>query len=220
MSKRKLIVIGGGEHARVVMEAARSCPDQWIVLGYCDLKPVPETEQRLDIPWLGNDASALRVHRQEAWFVLGVGCVGVNTGRAEIVTRFAADTRWGTIVHAAATVSPTATVGLGAVVLAGAVVNTGAVLGDHVIVNTGAIIEHDVCLGPFVHIGPAAALGGGAALGRGSYLGLGARVRDHIQVGVNVTVGMGAAVIAPVPDGTTVVGIPAKPLRSGYVDNP
>ena len=44
MSERAgLIVVGGGEHARVVIEAARSQPARWEILGFTDPRPCPET---------------------------------------------------------------------------------------------------------------------------------------------------------------------------------
>ena len=81
---------------------------------------------------------------------------------------------------------------------------------EKVIVNTAAVIEHDVLVGPLVHVSPAAAIGGGACILAGAVVGLGARVRDHVTVGANAFVGMGAVVVADVPAGQTVVGVPAR----------
>jgi len=215
----KLIVIGGGEHARVVMEAAQSQPNEWFLLGYSNLEPVPETDKRIKIPWLGDDKTVFDKYGQEACFVVGVGSVGVTPRRVTIADKFTSQgTRWGTVVHAKAIVSTSATLHEGVTVMAGAIINSGAVVHRHAIINTAAIIEHDVRIEEFAHVGPGVALGGGCSVGQRSYLGLGSRVRDHVRVGNSVTVGMGSVVIGAVEDGFTVVGVPAKTLRSSRVN--
>src|ERR1700676_2242430 len=46
---RDLIVIGGGEHARVVIEAALTVPGQWHVVGFVDPSACEETAARLNV---------------------------------------------------------------------------------------------------------------------------------------------------------------------------
>lgn len=213
---RGLIVVGGGEHARVVIEAARSRPDLWKLLGFVDPLPRAETRERLGVLHLGDDGHGLALADGDVFFVLGVGSVGVTPAREEVVARYAAPpAQWATVVHERAWVSPTAALEPGVVVSAGAVVNSGAQLGRHVVVNTGAVVEHDVVLGEYVQVGPGAVIGGGTRVGRGSYLGLGSRVRDHVNLGRDVMVAMGAVVVRPLADGEVVWGVPARPRRSG-----
>ena len=49
-------------------------------------------------------------------------------------------------------------------------------------------------------------------MGEGSYLGIGCRIRDRVNIGSNVRVGMGAVVLNSVPDGRVVIGVPAKDM--------
>lgn len=211
---KNLIVIGGGGHARVVIEAARTRPDLWNVIGFTDPQPCEETCDRLDIDHLGDD-DGYAPSRLYSWYVLGVGGVGVSAVRKNLVERYGdAGSRWAAVIHAEATVSPTADIGAGTVIFAGAVVNVGARIGEHCVINTGAIVEHDVVVGSFTQVGPGAAIGGGASVGAGSYLGLGCRIRDHIRIGHRVLVGMGAVVVADVEDELAVAGVPAQPIRT------
>jgi len=215
-----LIVLGGGEHARVVIEAARTQGDRWAVQGYV----APEaTEIGDDVPWLGNDAAlAARLddlaRSDRPWLVLGFGGGETAAGlaaRSATTARFGPDARWATVVHATAWISPTATLRDGAVVLAQAVVNAGAHVGRHAIVNSGAIVEHDVRVGDGSHVAPGAAIGGGTHIGENAFIGLGARVRDHLEIGAGAVAGMGAVVVESIAAGATVVGVPARPYERG-----
>ena len=163
----ELIVIGGGEHSRVVIEAVRSHPEPWRIIGFVDPLPCRETVDRMQVERLGgNDAVA---KFPDAGLVLGLGLSGRDGQRRQLVERLAApDARWATVIHHAAWISPTADIGAGTVVLAGAVVNCGAKIGRHCIVNSRACIEHDATLGDFVHAAPGSIVAGGAAVGADS----------------------------------------------------
>jgi acetyltransferase EpsM len=215
-----LIVLGGGEHARVVIDAARTRPELWAVQGYA----APDaTDGPSGVPWLGDDAAlAARLddvgQGDRPWLVLGFGGGETSGGlaaRTAATERFGPDTRWATVVHATASLSPGATLDDGAVVLAGAVVNTGAHVGRHAIVNSAAVVEHDVVVGAGSHIAPGAVIGGRTRIGEHTFIGLGARVRDHIEIGAGAVVGMGAVVVESISPGAIVVGIPARPRASG-----
>jgi sugar O-acyltransferase (sialic acid O-acetyltransferase NeuD family) len=214
VSRRRLIVVGGGEHAAVVVDAARSEPDAWELLGFLDPSPPPGAADRLGIDHLGDDPEMVeRLRRAESddeWLVIGFGA-GAGA-RREAVERFGV-ARWATIVHRTAWVSPSAVLGEGTVVLAGAIVNSGARTGRHAIVNTRSVIEHDVHLGDFAHVGPGSLVGGGATLGDDVFVGLGGLIRDHVIVGAGSVVGMGSVVVDDVAPGSTVVGSPARPLE-------
>jgi acetyltransferase EpsM len=219
VTARPLVIVGGGEHAIVVLEAARSRPGAWDVVGFSDRTRTSRLAAREPgIEDLGDD-EALAAHRAAIQnntaapdLVLGVGGGTQPGDRVATVDRFGPDASWATIIHAAASVSPSARLGPGTVVGAGAVVQAGVVAGSHVIVNSGAIVEHDVVLGAYSHVAPGAAIGGGTRIGERVFVGLGARVRDHITVGDGATIGMGAVVVADVGAGRTLVGVPARDI--------
>jgi sugar O-acyltransferase (sialic acid O-acetyltransferase NeuD family) len=206
---RKLVIIGGGEHGRVVAEAALSSVEGWSVLGFVDKLTCPEMIARFSLERLGDDA-ALRDH-PGAHGVLGFGAFKARNTRAAAVRRIEPDIAgWATVTHRTAFVSPTATIGKGTVVMAAAVIQTGARIGDHCVINSGAIIEHDVVVEDYAQIGPGAVVGGAAVIGRAAYVGLGASVRDHVRIGSGAVVGMGAAVVRDIPDDRVVRGVPAR----------
>jgi acetyltransferase EpsM len=207
-SVARLILIGGGEHARVVAEAARAMGRAELV-GFVDSEPCAETVRRLGLRRLGDDA-ALDEH-PGAWGVLCIAAHGSLAARRQIVARLSSKLGgWATVIHPSAWISPTASVEPGAVIMAGAVLQSGARVGAHCVVNSGAIVEHDVELGAFSHAGPRVVLGGGARVGEGAYIGMGAAVRDHVAIGAEALVGMGAVVVGNVETGRRVLGVPAR----------
>jgi sugar O-acyltransferase (sialic acid O-acetyltransferase NeuD family) len=119
-----------------------------------------------------------------------------------------------TLVHPSAQVGREVVLGRGTVLMAGAIVNSGSRLGRGVIVNTAASVDHDCEVGDFAHVAPGARLAGGALVGCRAHVGIASCVLQNVAVGDDAVVGGGAAVVRPVPDGVTVVGVPARPLAA------
>ena len=205
----RIVLIGGGEHARVLIEAIRAGSRAQDVIGFVDSELCEETTRRLGVPRLGGEE--ILAEHPGVVGVIGFVAPGARERRQEAVRRLSPLLRgWATVVHAAAWVSSTARVEEGAAVMAGAVVQSGAVIGAHSIVNSGAVLEHDVVLDEHVHVAPGATLGGAVRVGPLAHIGLGAAVRDHVSIGPGATVGMGAVVVRDVAAGATVMGVPAR----------
>ena len=221
VTRRSLVVIGGGEHARVIVDAARAT-GVWEVLGVVDADPAERTQLLLAVAHLGDDAAYLNSIEsippdRRATLILGLGGIGLPVARRAAAARYdtAGAGRWATLVHPAAWVSPSAVLRPGVVVLAGAIVNAGAEIGPQAIVNSRAVVEHDAVVGAFAHVGPGAIVGGGATLGDDAFAGMGCLIRDHVTVGAGAVIGMGAAVTANVAPGATVLGVPARRRSTG-----
>jgi len=97
--------------------------------------------------------------------------------------------------------------------MANVVVNANTRVAAHCILNTACTIDHDGSLAKGVQIGPGVHAAGDVTFGERSLVGVGASLLPGLRVGYEAVVGAGAAVTADVPDGVTVAGVPARPLR-------
>jgi sugar O-acyltransferase (sialic acid O-acetyltransferase NeuD family) len=211
----RVIGLGAGGHARVVLEVLFTMPE-FAVVALLDPRAELWGTHVHGLPVLGDD-SLLRGQYDGgvSHAFIGLGGAGDTRPRRRLY-ELARATGFDmlTVTHPTAVVSPSAQVGAGATLLANAVVNADASLGVDVILNTGAIVEHDCRIGDHVHVASGACLASGVEVGEGVHIGAGATVRQSIRIGAGAVVGAGATVVRDVEPCTVVVGVPARRLRS------
>jgi sugar O-acyltransferase (sialic acid O-acetyltransferase NeuD family) len=201
-----LLIIGAGGQGKVVADTA-------LLLGWQNIAFLDDhaatLASPLGLPIVGT-LEDLEAHR--AGFSSAIAAVGDAELRVELTARCR---RSGfdvvSVVHPMAYVSRFASIGPGCAAFAQSAINAGASLGAACIVNTAASVDHDCLIGEGVHICPGAHLAGSVRVGDRSWIGIGATIRQGITIGRDATVGAGAVVVADVPDGSTVMGVPARP---------
>jgi UDP-perosamine 4-acetyltransferase len=197
----KVVIIGGGGHAKVVIDAMQRSATH-ILAGI--LSTGNETEV-YGVPVLGGDdlLPTLRDQGIEGFFV----AIGSNVVRRKLFDKaVAAGLTPVNVIHPSAVISPHVTLGSGIVVMANGVINPGSTIGDNVIINTGTTVDHDADIGADVHIAPGSHLAGNVTVGAGSFLGVGTVVIPGITIGQRVVIGAGTAVYRNLPDDAKVVG--------------
>jgi serine O-acetyltransferase len=112
------------------------------------------------------------------------------------------------LLHKLAMASAQVSIGDPVVVAPGVYIVHGQVVLDGLVrVETGVVIS------PFVTIGLRAGDVTGPVIERGASIGTGAKLIGPVRIGEGATVGANAVVVADVPPGATVVGVPARPAR-------
>lgn len=87
-------------------------------------------------------------------------------------------------------------------------------IGDNAKIGNIVNIGHNCKVGSDVTISTMTVLTGGAIIENGATLAAGVSVNSHVTIGSGAVVGMGSAVTKHVAVGTSVFGVPAKPLRT------
>jgi len=210
----QLLVIGGGGHAGVVLDALRSAGNPNLLDNAAIIDANPDLIAQgvaHGLPVAGSDDFLERAVKQGfKSFVLGFGGGINNQKRSDLFNRAtAAGLEAHPVIHATATISGSASLGDGSVCFAGSIVNAHSSLGQNVILNTAAVVEHDCHVGDHVHIAPRACLLGGVTVKDLAFVGAGAVIRQGVTIGRGAAVGCGAVVLKDVPEGATVYGNPA-----------
>ena len=210
---RKVVCIGAGGHAAVVVEAALGLHDVEVV-GYVDADDSLWGSEVFGLPVLGgDDRLPALLSDGVSWAVIGVGSARSCAARARAFdAAHAAGLQMLDVIHRRAWVAPSAVCGEGLVALVNSVIHTRARLGVNVLVNTAACIEHDCEIGHHCHVATGAVLSGNVTVGARTHIGAGSVVRQGIRIGSDAVIGAGAVVIKDVEDGTIVVGNPAAEL--------
>ena len=118
------------------------------------------------------------------------------------------------IIHPSAIIAPSADIGPGCVIGPGAIIGARTQIGLGTIVHRGAMIGHHTTIGSHSFLGPGANLAGSISIGEQAFIAIGAVVREKLTIGDGVVIGAGAVAVADVADGMTVVGVPARPMKT------
>ncbi|HDS1758574.1 MULTISPECIES: acetyltransferase [unclassified Pseudomonas] len=204
----RLAILGASGHGKVVADTAELCG--WSDISFFDdIWPKRLSTGSWEVVGTGDD-----LLKRLSEFDGVVVAIGNNKIRERKISElFSHNAALATLIHPSASVSRYADVGVGTVIFAGAVLHAGATVGVGCILNTGCSVDHDCCLANAVHISPGARLAGDVRVGARSWVGIGSSVRQMITLGEDVVVGVGAAVVADVMAGITVIGVPARPLN-------
>lgn len=212
-----VIIIGAGGFGREVADVieavnASAADPVWNLVGIVDDSPSETNLERLthrSIEYLGSLAAAM-ASQSQAHYLIGIGNPDVRRDVAQQLDQ--AGFMAATLVHPAASLGSHVSLGSGTIVCAGVRVTTNITIGRHVHLNLNSTIGHDSTVGDYVSVNPLASISGDCVLEDSVLIGVSASVINGRTVEAGSIVGGGACVVKDVRAGSTVAGVPAKPL--------
>ncbi|UVI31529.1 acetyltransferase [Paenibacillus spongiae] len=208
----RIVVIGSGGHAKVVIDSLEQSK-QYTIIGLIDDNKTPGTHV-YGYEVLGG-LNYIQDHRSQ--IDGGIIAIGDNCVRSSIAARIMniqPQFRFITSVHPSASIARGVTIGEGTVIMAGAVINSDTHIGKHCILNTKSSVDHDSSVGDFVSLAPNATTGGQVSIGRYSVLSLGASVIHGITIGEHSVIGAGSTVLSSIDSYVVAYGTPTRVVRT------
>ncbi|MBI1825104.1 MAG: acetyltransferase [Planctomycetes bacterium] len=209
----RCVIVGCGGHGRVVLDILGQAA-KYDVLGFIDSNPAALGHRVDGLEVLGrpDDLRDIRDRLSVPHAIVAIGHNGVRRALADRLEN------WGfeliNAIHPSANLARNVSLGRNIVIAAGALVCAHCQIGDSVILNTGCIIDHESLIGTATHVCPGARIAGRVMIESGAFVGIGATVIQSIRVGYEAVVGAGAVVIEDVAPMSTVVGVPAREIKS------
>jgi sugar O-acyltransferase (sialic acid O-acetyltransferase NeuD family) len=175
--KKKILLIGGGGHARSCIECIEST-NGYVVGGIVD--PVWQTnapQEILGVPILGSDEDLFQLRNYFDHALITVGQIKESSLRIKLYNNIKQlNYILPVIIASTAIVSKYASVAEGTIIMHHVLVNASAKIGANCILNNGCLIEHDVHVGNHCHISTNAVLNGDVHIGNGCFIGSNATI--------------------------------------------
>jgi sugar O-acyltransferase (sialic acid O-acetyltransferase NeuD family) len=209
VSKRTIVLIGGGGHCKACIDVLER-DGTWQVAGIVD-RPDRLHEKVLGYEVIAADDDLQALVARYEGFLVTVGHTRTAAVRIRLFEQLKKlNAPLASVVSPLAHVSPHAHVGEGTIVMHHAVINAAARVGNNCIINSMALVEHDAVVGNHTHVSTGARVNGECLLGAGVFVGSGAVLLQGVQVAAGTVIGAGAVVTESISTRGTYVGCPAR----------
>lgn len=206
---KKVIVIGSGGHAKVVIDILQEMKS--VEIFGITSNSLKSGETFCGYLILGNDDDLLNYEPKDYDIVIGVGGFVNNKLRKEIYYKIKEKGfSFFNAIHPKATISKTAMIGEAVVIFPGVIVNTDVQIGHNTIIITGSSIDHESVIEDHVLVSAGVTIGANTLIKEGTLVALGAKIISGITIGKNCLIAAGAVVVNDINDDLKVFGIPAK----------
>lgn len=210
MDKKRVLLIGGGGHCKVVISQLKKLTEFEIVGIVDNYKPMDSLVSGIKV--IGKDVDLKNFYEKGIKYALiTVGSVKDNLKRAKLFeTAKKIGYKFPVVISSAVLIDTSCIIKEGTVIMPGSIINVDSSVGKNCIINSGAIIEHGCKIGSHCHIAPGVHLSGEVEIGDLSFIGIGSTVVQGIKIGKNITIGAGSVVINNIPDNVVAAGNPAR----------
>lgn len=213
MTKERIILLGSGGHAMVVLDILEEMR-KFDIIGVVT-KNTLDNKTFMNYKILGNDDILSELYQQGIKKIaIGIGGFKNNSLRKNIFIKIK---KIGfhavTVIHPKAIISKTVKIGEGSVIFPGVIINSFAKIGDNVIIATGSTVDHNTIIGNHVLVSAGVTVGANNIINEGALLALGSKVISSVTIGSDVLIGAGAVVVKDCLAPGIYLGIPAKVIK-------
>lgn len=209
LMKKKVLIIGGGGHAKVLIESLKSQKIE--IYGILEKNPSLIGKKISGISVFEEKEMLLTHPPSQTVLVNGIGSTATTNQREEVFTTYKR-LRYDflSIIHSTAYIASDVHIGEGLQAMAGSIIQCGSTIGDNVIINTHSSIDHDCEIGHYTHVAPGVTVSGNVKIGIYCHIGTGASIIQGIQIGKCALIAAGSVVIRDIRENQKVCGVPAK----------
>jgi len=187
-----VILLGGGGHAKVVLEALVLSGRNILGVVTPDCK---EGDHFCGFPVLGNDEYLDDLTADEVVLANGIGAmVYQHTRRSLAESMRKKGFTFCRIIHPSAIIASDVEIAKGAQVMAGSIIQPGTYVGVDSVINTGVLVDHDCRIEDNCHLAPGVICCGGVHVHSKTFIGAGTTIMQNLSIAKNSIIGAGSLV--------------------------
>ena len=206
---KKVVVIGGGSYAKVVISILKQIKSFEIV-GYTD---VSDKGRILGIMYLGKDDVLRKLYATSKIksAVIGIGQLHNSNAKKKVVLELKnIGYNFPVVISPTAYVNEEVTIGEGTIVRNNALISASSKIGLFSIIGTSVNINHDTEIGNYTNITIGSTVGIECQIGNDVLIGMGSTVMNYVKIADNCFIGAGSLVIKDCIEPGLYFGSPAK----------
>ncbi|EKE03341.1 MAG: hypothetical protein ACD_20C00214G0011 [uncultured bacterium] len=210
----KKLVVYGTVYPDIVklIDSINRVNPEWELIGFIDDNEQKQGKEILGIPVLGGREIIPELTKDENLYFFNNYFGSVSDFKRRIALLESYGCKIPTLIHPAVDIVHSS-IGRGCIIEEGCNIGTRVTIGNFVTIHPRCVISHDVKIEDYALIAPGCTVGSCLHIRMGSFIGGGATILRTKNLGRNSVVGAGAVVVNDVPDGITVVGVPAKKMK-------
>ncbi|AXT59920.1 sialic acid O-acetyltransferase [Aquimarina sp. AD10] len=210
---KNAVIIGAGTQGQVYASYLKEAGVN--IIGFIDDNPDLENKEVIGIPVLGKYKDLFLEDFKSK--IQDVYCpIGVNSVRAEYLSTLKKE-GYGIpgFLHHTVSIAPDVTIGEAVYMLAGNIVMPHTTIGNYIMINMDSTIAHHVTLEDGVFMSSGVNIGALINVRENAYIGMGVTAMTGVkEIGKETLVGAGTVIIKDVPEYATVVGNPARVIKT------